>query len=401
MEISLNISQRVHSITTSPTVTIAAKAILLRRQKVDVIDLSVGEPDFPTPGHIKEAAKKAIDANLTKYTLNSGILELREAIAQKLKNDYHIEYDTDEIIVSNGAKQCIINVILSLINRGDEVIIPAPYWVSYPQMVKLAEGQPKIIQTREENGFRLTAQDLKENVSTKTKAIILCNPSNPTGSIYSKEELENLSEIIESRQLFLIADEIYSKLTYDNITFVSSAAVNEIMRRRTIIVHGVSKAYAMTGWRIGYAAGDRTIIEAANKIQSHSTSNASSISQYATLEALTGPQDEIIKMRIEFERRRDYVFNRLTMMQGITCYKPSGAFYVFPNISSFFGKHYRDYAINNSSELAEFILQEVKVAFVPGSAFGDDHHIRISYATSMNNLERGMDRIEEALGRLD
>jgi aspartate/methionine/tyrosine aminotransferase len=400
METFLDISKRANRITVSQTVNIASKAILMKRQNIDVIDLSVGEPDFPTPNHIKAAAKKAIDDDLTKYTLNSGIVELRQAIAQKLRDDYQLNYEIDEIIVSNGAKQCIINAILSLVNSGDEVLIPAPYWVSYPEMVKLAEGEPKIIQTKEQNGLKLSPDELQDSISDRTKALILCNPGNPTGLVYSREELEQLADIIESNHIYIIADEIYEKLTFDNLPFVSPAAISPQMKHNTVIVNGVSKAYAMTGWRIGYAAGNRKIIEAANRIQSHSTSNASTISQYASLEALTGPQDEIINMRSEFEKRRNYVFNRLNAIKDISCHKPAGAFYVFPNIAAFFGRSFNGQYINDSYEFCDYILQEAKVTVIPGTAFGSDDHIRISYATSMHNLEKGMNRLEQVLAKL-
>jgi aspartate/methionine/tyrosine aminotransferase len=372
----------------------------MKRENIDVIDLSVGEPDFPTPAHIKQAAIHAIQSNLTKYTLNSGLIELRQAIIQKLKDDNQLEYELDEIIVSSGAKQCIFNTILSIINRGDEVIISAPYWVSHPEIVHLAEGNAIIVQTEEKNGFKISAKALVKKLSSKTKALILCNPNNPTGAVYSKEELEALAAVIESRDIYIIADEIYEKLIYEDFKFTSCAAISPAMKRKTIVVNGVSKSYAMTGWRIGYAAGDRDIISAAAKIQSHSTTNASSISQYASLEALTGPQDEIERMREEFEKRRDFVHKQLNALEGITCRKPSGAFYAFPNISHYIGKKYHKTLIRNSSDLAEYLLKEFRIALIPGAAFGADNHLRLSYATSMDTLERGMEKLEEALARL-
>ncbi len=388
------------NINISPTINIAARAIMMKRDKIDVVDLSVGEPDFPTPQHIKDAAKMAIDDNLTKYTLNQGLYELREAIANRIMADQQLAYHPEEIIVSSGAKQSILNVIIAIVDPGESVIIPAPYWVSYPEMVKLAGGQPIILNTREENGFKLTPAQLHDAISQKTRAIILCNPSNPTGMVYSRAELQALAEVIEHTKILIIADEIYEKLTYGDLAFASFAAINNTMKEQTIVINGVSKAYAMTGWRIGYAAGDRKIIECANIIQSHSTSNAPTISQYASLAAFTGPQDEIIRMRFEFEKRRNFVFREIRKIKGIKCHNPQGAFYVFPNVSSYYGCGYNGTVIRNSYDLAYYLLEEAQVAVIPGAAFGADANIRISYASSMENLQRGMERIFKALGKL-
>lgn len=393
-------SDRIKNISESQTGKISAKAITMRKAGIDVINLSVGEPDFPTPENIKEAAKKAIDNNLTKYTVNKGVVELRQAIAHKLKEENNLEYDVNNIIVSNGAKQSILMVMMSLVNKGDEVIIPAPYWVSYPEMVGLAEGRPVFINANEENGFKITPEQLKDNMSANTKALILCNPSNPTGAAYTRDELERIAEIVEQEDIYVIADEIYEKLVYDNYRFTSFASISDKIQQKTIVINGVSKAYSMTGWRLGYAAGPEDVIEGANKMQSHSTSNTSSISQYAGLEALTGPQYEVSKMRSEFEKRRNYVLYRMESIPGISCQKPAGAFYVFPNVSSYYGKEYHGTFIRNSYGLAYYLLREAQVALVPGGAFGSDNHIRISYATSMDNLEKGMDRITEALAKL-
>jgi aspartate/methionine/tyrosine aminotransferase len=393
-------SDRIKNISESQTVKIFAKAITMRKAGIDVINLSVGEPDFPTPQNVKDAAKKAIDNNQTKYTVNNGIVELRQAIAHKLKEENNLDYDFKDIIVSTGAKQSIFMVIMSIINKGDEVIIPAPYWVSYPEIVRLAEGKLVFINASEENGFKITAQQLKDNISANTKALILCNPSNPTGAIYSRDELEKIAEVVEQEDIYVIADEIYEKLIYDDYRFTSFAAISEKVKKKTIVINGFSKAYAMTGWRLGYAAGPKDVIEAANKIQGHSTSNASSISQHAGLEALTGPQNEISKMRSEFEKRRNFVLQKLESIPGISFQKPSGAFYVFPNVSSYFGKVFNGKKISDSYELAYYLLSEAQVALIPGGAFGSDNHIRISYSTSMENLEKGMARISDALNKL-
>jgi len=393
-------SDRIKNISESQTVKISAKAITMRKAGIDIINLSVGEPDFPTPQNIKEAAKKAIDENKTKYTVNKGIVELRQAIAHKLKEENNLDYDFNNIIVSNGAKQSILMVMMSIVNKGDEVIIPAPYWVSYPEMVGLAEGISVFINASEENGFKITPQQLKDNMSANTKALILCNPSNPTGAAYTRNELEALAEVVEQEDIYVISDEIYEKLVYDDYRFYSIAALSEKVKKKTIVINGLSKAYSMTGWRLGYAAGPEDVIEGANKMQSHSTSNTSSISQYAGLEALTGPQYEISRMRSEFEKRRNFVLYKLDNIPGIKCQKPAGAFYVFPNVSSFYGKEYNGMFIRNSYGLAYYLLREAQVALVPGGAFGSDNHIRISYATSMENLEKGMTRITEALAKL-
>ena len=379
---------------------VSAKAKKMKAEGLEVIDLSVGEPDFPTPGNIKDAAKRAIDNNKTKYTVNVGLPELREAIANKLKRDNGLDYSISEIVVSSGAKQSLFNTILSMIYVGDELIIPAPYWVSYPHMVSIAQGETVTISTEEKNGFKVTPEQLESSISPFTKGILICNPSNPTGSAYSKKELEELVEVLENKEIYIIADEIYEKLVYDDYKFVSIASFSEKIKRKTIVINGVSKAYSMTGWRIGFTAGPEEIISGINKIQSHSTSNASSISQYAAIEAFNGPQDAVEKMRIEFQERRNYIHNAITSIPNISCYKPNGAFYLFPNISNYFGKTYGKYKINNSVDLAMYLLENAEVAVVPGSAFGSEGFIRISFATSIQNLEKAFERIKKALEQL-
>jgi aspartate/methionine/tyrosine aminotransferase len=393
-------SDRIKNLNVSPTMNIAAKALMMKRENIDVIDLSVGEPDFATPDHIKEAAIKAIRENKTKYTLNKGLIELREAIARKLKRDNGLNYSIDQIIVSSGAKQSILNSVLSLVNRNDEVLVPVPYWVSYPEIVKLAEGRTVFVPTRQENAFKLTPELLKEYINPATKLLILCNPSNPTGTLYTMEDLQGLSDIVLNEDITVIADEIYEKLVYDNRDFVSVAAINAEMKDKTVIVNGVSKSYAMTGWRIGYAAGPLEIINGADKIQSHSTSNASTISQFASIEALSGPQDEIERMRVKFQERRNFAIDQLRRISNISCIQPEGAFYIFPNISGYYGYEYNGSQIQNSYDLAYYLLNEAKVAVIPGAAFGSENHIRLSYATSMSNLEKGLSRIIKALNNL-
>ena len=394
------ISERVTKIGASPTLKISAKAKAMRAEGIDVIDLSVGEPDFPTPENVKAAGIKAIEQNFTKYTENDGIPDLRKAVCKRLKEDYGLEYKSNEVLVSTGAKSALFHLIQAVVNEGDEVIIPAPYWVTYPECVNLAKGKPVIVQAKEENGFLLTPEELKSVISPSTRALILNNPSNPTGAAYNKEKLMALVEVIRKEDIYVIADEIYSRLVYDGFQFVSFAALGEDIKNKTIIINGVSKSYSMTGWRIGYAAGPAEIISAMSRIQSHTTSNACSISQKASLEALAGPQHEVSRMAAEFQRRRNYVLMRLQQIPGISCFKPQGAFYLFPNVSSYYGKEAGGIQIRNSYGLGYYLLKEARVAIVPGDAFGADDYIRISYATSMENLEKGLDRITEAMSRL-
>lgn len=393
-------ADRIHLIGSSPTLKVAAKAKALKEQGIDVVDLSVGEPDFPTPAHIKDAAHRAIDENFTKYTANEGILPLREAIARQLAEEHQLAYDPSQIIVSNGAKHSIYNLMMAIVNEGDEVIIPAPYWVSYPEMVKLANGRPVIVHTREEDGFRLTPTQLRDTISASTKAVFLNNPSNPTGGAYTRDELEELAEVIVEEDILVIADEIYGKLMYDSVRFTRFASLGEEVKKRTITIDGVSKAYSMTGWRIGWAAGPKDIIAAMAKVQSHATSNPASVSQRAALEAYRGPQYEISKMAAEFEKRRNFVVYKLQGMPGVSCPMPRGAFYAFPNVSSFYDKEYDGVPIRNSYGMAYFLLKHANVAIVPGDAFGADDFIRLSYATSMAALEKGMKRIGDALALL-
>jgi len=394
------ISEKVQRIGASPTLKISAKAKAMKAEGIDVIDLSVGEPDFPTPENIKDAGIKAIRDNFTKYTDSDGILPLRKAIAKRLKEDFGLEYGHKQIIVSAGAKSSLFHLVQALVDEGEEVIIPAPYWVTYPECVALAKGKSVIVPTREEDGFLLTPEALKAAISPATKAIILNNPSNPTGAAYTKDQLLALAEVVKGEDVYVIADEIYSSLVYDNFKFTSFAALGEDIKKKTIIVNGVSKSYSMTGWRIGFAAGPAEVIDGMSKIQSHTTSNACSIAQKAGLEAYDGPQYEVPKMVAEFQRRRNYCLMRLATVQGLSCFKPHGAFYLFPNVKSFYDKEANGAKIRNSYGLAYYLLKEARVAIVPGDAFGADDYIRLSYATSMANLEKSMDRVVEALGRL-
>ncbi|MDH7516418.1 MAG: pyridoxal phosphate-dependent aminotransferase [Bacteroidota bacterium] len=394
------IADRISRIGASPTLKVDATAKAMREEGIDVVNLSVGEPDFPTPLNISEAGKKAIDEQFTKYTAAEGILPLRQAIAAALKEQDGLIYEPSEIIVSNGAKHSLYNAVMALVNDGDEVVIPAPYWVSYPEMVKLAGGIPVFIRTTESGGFRMTPEQLRDAIGPRTRAVFLNNPSNPTGCGYSKKDLEALAEIVAGKNLYVLSDEIYGKLMYDGFPFTRFASLGPEIKARTITVDGVSKAYAMTGWRIGWAAGPREVVSAMAKVQSHATSNPSSISQRAALEAYRGPQDEIAKMVAEFRKRRDYVVHALREIPGVSCIMPTGAFYAFPNVSSYYDKDYQGKPLGDSTGLAYYLLCEAHVAVVPGGAFGADEYIRISYATSMDNLEKGIARIRESLARL-
>jgi len=398
---ALNLSKRVNKISISPTIKITQQAIEMKSRGENLIDLSVGEPDFPTPQNIKEAAIKSIENNFTKYTINSGILELRKAISEKLRKENKLEYKPEEIIVSSGAKHSIFNAIMSIVEDDDEVIIPAPYYVSYPHIVTLSNGKPVFIHTDEQTDFKITLEQLKNAVTDKTKLLILCNPSNPTGSLYSRKDFEKLIPILEESEFYILSDEIYEKLIYDDNEFVSIASLSEKIKQKTITINGHSKSYSMTGWRIGYAAGPSEVINAMNKIQSHSTSNASSISQKAALEALTGQQDFIEYSRKEFEKRRNLLYDELTSIKGIKCFKPQGAFYLFPNISYFFGKKTDNGVIQTSFDFALYLLQSEKVVVVPGSAFGAEGYIRLSYSTSQENLMEGARRIKNAIAKLE
>ena len=394
------VSEKANKIGESPTLKITAKAKAMKAEGIDVIDLSVGEPDFATPENVKQAGVRAIEENFTKYTQNDGIPDLKEAIIKRLKEDQSLDYAKNQIIASTGAKSSLYHLIQALINEGDEVIIPAPYWVTYPHAVSLANGKSVIVPTKEENGFLLTPDELKSAVSPATKALILNNPSNPTGAAYPRHALEALAEVVLEEDIYVIADEIYEKLVYDDFRFHSFASLGQEIKKKTIVINGVSKTYSMTGWRIGFAAGPADVINGMAKIQSHSTSNPCSISQKASLEALRGPQYDVSKMVAEFQRRRNYALMRLQSLPDVSCHKPQGAFYLFPNFSSTYGKEFNNTAIRNSYGLAYYLLKEARVAIVPGDAFGADDCIRISYATSMENLEKGLDRIIGAVSAL-
>lgn len=396
----MRLADRTKAIKPSPTLAMNAKAKALKAAGEDITNFGVGEPDFDTPGNIKDAAIKAIRDGFTKYTAAGGIDELKEAIIAKFKRDNNLNYDKDEILVSCGAKHSLYNIAEALFGPGDEVIISAPYWVTYPDQVVLNDARPVIITTEERNSFTLDPGELREHVSKKTKALILNSPSNPTGLGYEKARLEKIAEIAIEHDITVISDEIYEKLVYDGFQHISIASLGDEVRKRTIVVNGLSKSHAMTGWRIGFTAGPRDVTNAMTNIQSQSTSNATSISQKAAVEALNGPQDFLPRMLAEFDRRRRYMVERLNGMPGVTCTTPIGAFYAFPNVSSYFGKEFKGKPVADSLALSTYLLETAKVATVPGSAFGNDNHIRLSYATSLETISKGLDRIEQALGNL-
>ena len=393
------ISDRLNRLAPSATLAMSQKSGEMKAQGVDVINMSVGEPDFNTPDHIKEAAKKAIDENYSRYSPVPGYVELRKAISNKLKNENGLEYSVNEILVSNGAKQSVCNTVMALVNDGEEVIIPAPYWVSYPQMVKLAGGVPVIVEAGFEQNFKMTPEQLEAAITPKTRMIILCSPSNPTGSVYSAEELAALAEVIKRHDnLYVLADEIYEHINY--IGKHHSIAHVAGMRERTIIVNGVSKAYAMTGWRIGFIAAPEWIVKGCNKLQGQYTSGPCSVSQKAAEAAYTTSQECVETMRKAFERRRDLIVELASQIPGLEVNKPEGAFYLFPKCSSFFGKSYNGKTINNSTDLAMFLLEVGHVATVGGDAFGDPYCFRMSYATSDDNIREALKRIKDTLALL-
>lgn len=396
----MKLSARAQRLQPSATLTITAKAKSLKAQGVDVIGFGAGEPDFDSPEHVKEEAIRAIKDGMTKYTGVGGIDELKDAIIHRLKEDHNLEYDKSEIITSVGAKHTLYNVMQVLFDAGDEVIVPAPYWVSYPEQIKLAEATPVILETKESEGFKVTPEDLKKHINANTRALILNYPSNPTGATYNEDELRAIVDVAMDAELTIISDEIYEKIIYGDTKHIPVAALGEDVKKATILVNGVSKTYSMTGWRIGYAAGDKDVISAMSKLQGQSTSNPTSISQWAAIAAFTGDHGVIEDRTKEFEQRKNYIVQKLNDIPGISCFDPQGAFYVFPNVSGYYGKEYDGKTIENSLDFTEFILVEAKVAVVPGVAFGSDDHVRISYATSMDDIVEGVERITEALKKL-
>ncbi len=393
------LSDRINNLAESQTLAMAKKSRELQAQGRDIISLSIGEPDFNTPDFIKEAAKKAIDNNITRYTPVPGILEVRKAISEKFKRDNNLNYTSEQIVVSTGAKQSIANVILSMVNPGEEVIVPIPYWVSYIETIKLAEGIPVTIPTSVESNFKITPEQLKKAITPKTKMMVFSTPCNPSGSVYSKEELKALAEvIIQYPDLYVISDEIYEYINF--IRKHESLAQFDFIYDRVITVNGVSKGYAMTGWRIGYIGAPKWIADACEKMQGQFTSGACSIAQMAAMEGVKAEPSVTFEMRDAFKKRRDLVLGLLKEIPGLKMNTPDGAFYIFPDISAYFGKSYNNYHIKNSNDLSMFLLEEGNVALVSGDAFGDDNCIRFSYATSEDRLIESVKRVKEALAKL-
>lgn len=394
---SITISKKAQNISPSITLAISAKAKQMKEEGIDVISFGVGEPDFDTPANIKNAAIEAIKQGHTKYTPASGLPQLKKAICAKLKSDNNLDYNPENIIVSNGAKHSLYNIFQAICDPEDEVIIPAPYWVSYPEMVKMADANPVIVNCTEENEFKVTRGDLLDAITSKTKAIILNSPSNPTGSIYTKTELEEIAQIAVDHNIAVITDEVYEKLVYDGEKHISIASLNEKIKDLTITVNAMSKCYAMTGWRIGYTASHVTVAKAMNSMQSHATSNPNSIAQHASIEGLTGDQSSVEKMRLAFDERRKYMVRRVNEINGLSCIEPKGAFYIMMNIKQLIGTTIKGIAINGSMDFSELLLEHANVAVVPGVAFGVDEFVRLSYANSLENIEEALNRIDNLL----
>ncbi len=390
------ISEKAKKISPSPTLALDAKFKQMKKQGIPVVGFGAGEPDFETPENIKKAGIKAIEEGFTRYTPASGTVELKEAVCAKFKRDLGLDYKPENIVISNGGKHSLTNIFMCICEPGDEVIIPAPFWVSYPEMVKMADGKPVYLNTTEENDFKFTAEELKDVITDKTRALILNSPSNPTGMVYTKEELEEIAKVVVEKDIYVVFDEIYEKLVYEG-THTNIATLGEDIKEKTIIVNGLAKAYAMTGWRIGYTASSAALAKAMGNLQSHATSNPNSIAQAAAVEALNGDQSSVKVMFDEYIKRRDYMVERISKIDGISCVKPNGAFYVFINLKNVLGKEYYGKVISTASEMCDDMLEKALVALVPSEGFGIDGYARLSYATSMETIEEGLNRIEKYL----
>lgn len=397
---SLSLSKKAMAVKPSSTLAITAKAKELKAKGIDVVGFGAGEPDFNTPDNINEAAIKAIHDGFTKYTTASGTEELKAAVCKKFKEFNHIDYKPNQIVISNGGKHSLTNIFSAILNPGDEVIIPSPYWLSYPEIVKLADGIPVFITGDKAHNYKITATQLEEDITDKTKAFILNSPSNPSGMIYTKEELEALAEVIVRKDIYVVADEMYEHLVYDENSHVSIASLNEEIYKRTITCSGVAKSYAMTGWRIGYTGSSPEIAKIMGSVQSHQTSNPNSIAQKAAFEAITGPQDTVYTMAKEFDKRRKFMYERVCQIPMISALKPQGAFYLFIDISEVLNKTYKGKEIKNAEDIATILIDDFKVAVIPCSDFGFSDHIRLSYAISIEQIAKGLDRIEEFIKSL-
>ncbi len=388
------ISKKISNNAPSMTLAIDAKLKQMVADGVKVYGFGAGEPDFDTPEYIRNAAIEAINKGMTRYTAAQGTLDLRKAICAKLKRENNLEYEPGQIIASSGAKHSLSNTFAAILNPGDEVIVPIPYWVSYTEIIKLNDGVPVLVQTKKENNFKMTGEELLKAITPKTRAILLNTPSNPTGAVYSEQDLRAIADIAVERNLYVVSDEIYERLVYGGKQHVSIASFNKEIKELTIVINGMSKAYAMTGWRLGYAAGSEKIIKAMSSVQSHAVSHPSSITQYAATAALNGPQDDVVKMVAEFEKRSIYMYERVNSIEGLSCMKPEGAFYVYADISSYLCKELCGVKLNSSLDFAQVMLEKGHVAVIPGAAFGTDNYIRLSYATSMDIIKNGLDTFE-------
>lgn len=397
---SLELSKKAKAVKPSSTLAITAKAKEMKENGIDVVGFGAGEPDFNTPENVCEAAIKAINEGFTKYTPASGTNELKQAICKKFKEFNRLDYAPNQIVISNGGKHALSNVFDAILNPGDEVIIPAPYWLSYPEMVKLSDGVPVTIEGTKENAYKVTADQIQQAITAKTKALIINSPSNPTGVIYSEEELRAIADVVVKNDIYVVADEMYEYLIYGEAKHVSIASLGEEIFKRTITCSGLSKSYAMTGWRVGYTGSSVEIAKLMSSIQSHATSNPNSIAQKAALEALNGPQDAVEAMRAQFDKRREYMFNRVSKMPYVDIIEPQGAFYVFIDVTEAASKQYKGEVISDASRLAEILISDYNTAVVPCADFGFPNHIRLSYAISMDQIEKGLDRIENLLKSL-
>jgi len=396
----VELSKRAKKISASLTLAISAKANKLKADGEDVVSFGAGEPDFDTPEFICDAAREALEIGFTRYTAASGYEDLKEAVVQKLKRDNNLDYNKDQVIVSNGAKHSLFNTFQAILNPGDEVIIPVPYWLTYPETVKMGGGTPVFLETEEKEDFKINIDKLNDLINEKTKALILNSPSNPTGSIYTKEELEEIAKVAVDNEIIVVSDEIYEKIVYDANEHISIASLNDDIKKLTIVINGVSKAYAMTGWRIGYAAGPKEIIKVMSNIQSHATSNPNSIAQYASNQALRGDHSFMEVRKDKFAERRDYMYEKINSIDGLSCLKPGGAFYIMMNISEILNKSIDGNNVEDSFSFADNLLEFKKVAVIPGVAFGADDYIRLSYANSLENIKKGLSRIEEFINEL-
>lgn len=394
------LSERAKAIKPSATLAIDTKAKELKAQGVDVVGFGAGEPDFDTPDNIKQAAIDAINKGFTKYMPVDGTPDLKDAVIEKFKRDNGIEYTRDEIIVSVGAKHALFNIALAMIDPGDEVIIPTPYWVSYPEMFGVAGGKSVFVKTSEKDNFALKPEAVEKAITKKTKILVINSPGNPSGAVYPRSILEDIAEVVKKHNIYVVTDDIYEKLIYDGEKFFTIAQAKD-MKSHTLLVHGVSKTYAMTGWRIGFTAGPKEIIKGMKNIQSQSTSNPTSIAMKASVEALKGPQDSVTKMVAEFDKRRKFIVEGLNKIKGIKCITPKGAFYAFPNVSALYGKKFKGKVIKDSFDFADYLLEQAKVALVPGAPFGAEEHVRLSYAISLDMIKKGLERIDQAVKMLE